>query len=137
MANELLDLTVVTPERALVHEKVDEVQVPGQQGYLGLLPGHAPLFSQLTVGELSYRQGNKEHSIAIAEGFVEVFDDEIRVLADVAEPSAELDVVRATEALGRAEELVSGGGDDVDYPRALAALERAKLRIRLGGRGNA
>ena len=136
MADELLDLTVVTPERALVHEKVAEVQVPGEEGYLGLLPGHAPLFSQLTVGELSYRQGNTEHSIAIAEGFVEVFDDEIRVLADVAEPSAELDVERATEALGRAEALVSGGSDDVDYPRALAALECAKLRIRLGGRGN-
>ena len=133
MAEELLDLKVVTPERALVHEQVDEVQVPGLEGYLGLLPGHAPMFSQLTIGELSYRQGGTEHTIAIAEGFVEVLEDEVRVLADVAEPSDEVDLERATEARRRADQLVSGGGEDVDYPRALAALERANVRIRLSG----
>ena len=135
MGEELLDLKVVTPERALVHEKVDEVQVPGLEGYLGLLPGHAPLFSQLTIGELSYRQGGVEHSIVIAEGFVEVFEDEVRVLADVAEPSAEVDLGRATEARRRADQLVSGGAEDVDYPRALSALKRADVRLRVGGPG--
>lgn len=124
-----LNLTVVTPERALVQEEVDQVQVPGLGGYLGLLPGHAPLFSELAIGELSYTRAGKIHSIALAKGFVEISNDKVRVLADVAEPAVNIDIDRARQALKRAEERISAGGDDVDYPRALAALKRATVRI--------
>ncbi len=133
MANGL-DLTVVTPEQALVHEEVDEVQVPGLNGYLGLLPGHAPLFSELAIGELSYTREGQKSSIALAKGFVEISNDEVRVLADVAEPATNIDVERAGEARSRAEELISKGGDDVDYPRAQDALQRAAVRIAVAGR---
>jgi F-type H+-transporting ATPase subunit epsilon len=124
-----LNLTVVTPERALIQEEVDQVQVPGLGGYLGLLPGHAPLFSELAIGELSYTREGRTHSIALAKGFVEISNDKVRVLADVAEPAVDIDIDRAREALQRAEERISKGGDGVDYPRALAALERAAIRI--------
>ena len=128
-----LDLTLVTPERSLIKAKVDEVQVPGLGGYLGLLPGHAPLFSELHVGELAYTLEGESHSIALAKGFVEVLEDEVRILADVAEIPGEIDVDRATEARDRAEALIAGGGDDVDYPRAIAALDRAVVRIQVAG----
>ena len=129
-----LDLTVVTPEQALIHEEVDEVQVPGLNGYLGLLPGHAPLFSELAIEELSYTRAGQKKSIALAKGFVEISNDEVRVLADVAEPAADIDVERASEARSRAEELMSGGGEDIDYPRAQDALQRAAVRIAVAGR---
>jgi F-type H+-transporting ATPase subunit epsilon len=131
---ETLDLTLVTPERSLIQRKVDEVQVPGLGGYLGLLPGHAPLFSELHVGELVYTLEGEAHSIAIAGGFVEVLDDEVRILADVAEPAGEIDVERATQARDRADTLISGGGEDVDYPRAIAALNRAAVRVQVAGK---
>jgi F-type H+-transporting ATPase subunit epsilon len=129
-----LNLTVVTPERALIQEDVDQVQVPGLGGYLGLLPGHAPLFSELAIGELSYTREGQTHSISLAKGFVEISNDKVRVLADVAEPAVDIDIDRAREALGRAEERISKGGDDIDYPRALAALERAAIRIAIAAR---
>ena len=129
-----LDLTLVTPARSLINEKVDEVQVPGLGGYLGLLPGHAPLFSELQAGELAYTLEGKSHSIAIANGFVEVLEDEVRILADVAERADEIDVERATRARDRAEALMAGAGGDVDYPRAIAALYRATFRIQVAGK---
>ena len=129
-----INLTVVTPERALVREQVDQAQVPGLEGYLGLLPGHAPLFSELGAGELSYTREGQTQSIALAKGFVEISNDKVRVLADVAEPAADVDLIRAKEALRRAEERISTGGADVDYPRAQAALARAVMRIAIAGR---
>ena len=131
---ETLDLTLVTPERSLIEQKVDEVQVPGLGGYLGLLPGHAPLFSELHVGELVYTLEGAAHSIAIAGGFVEVLEDEVRILADVAEAAGAIDVERATQARDRADTLISGGGEDVDYPRAIAALNRAAVRVQVAGK---
>lgn len=125
-----LDLMVVTPARSLIHEKVDEVQVPGLGGYLGVLPGHAALFSELHVGELVYTlEGGTTRSIVVAKGFVEILEDEVRVLAGVAETPEEIDADRATQALERAEGLIEGGGEGVNYERAIAALERAKVRI--------
>jgi len=126
-----IQLTVVTPDRALVDEAVDELQVPGLNGYLGVLPGHAPLFSELTIGELSYRQAGRSESLAISRGFVEVMDNAVRVLADVAEPAGSIVVERATQARTRAQELISSGGDDTDYPRAQAAVERAESRLKI------
>src|SRR5262249_8753120 len=129
---EAIDFTIVTPERAVVHEQVDELQIPGAAGYLGILPGHAPLFSELKVGEIGYRIGDRWFFLAVAWGFVEVQPHEVRVLAETAERAHEIDVDRAMRAKQRAEERISKGGDDIDYRRALVALERALIRIQVG-----
>jgi len=126
-----IDFTIVTPERAVVHEQVDELQIPGAAGYLGILPGHAPLFSELKVGEIGYRIGDRWFFLAVAWGFVEVQPHEVRVLAETAERAHEIDVERAVRAKQRAEERISKGGDDIDYRRALVALERALIRIQV------
>src|SRR5678815_2123550 len=91
----MIQLTIVTPERSLVSEQVDEIQIPGAGGYLGVLPGHAPLFTELKVGELSYRKGNSWTSLVVAWGFAEVLPDQVRVLAETAERAQEIDLERA------------------------------------------
>jgi F-type H+-transporting ATPase subunit epsilon len=131
MADASIDLTVVTPERALVREKVDELQIPGAAGYFGVLPGHAPLFSELKIGEVSYRQGNRWFFVSVAWGFVEVQADQVRILAETAERAHEIDLDRATRAKLRAEQRIAKGGDEIDYGRALIALERALIRIQV------
>jgi F-type H+-transporting ATPase subunit epsilon len=127
----MIQLTIVTPERSLVSEQVDEIQIPGAGGYLGVLPGHAPLFTELKVGELSYRKGNNWTSLAVAWGFAEVLPDQVRVLAETAERATEIDVDRAMKAKERAEQRLTKGGDDVDYDRARIALQRALIRIQV------
>ena len=127
----MIKLSIVTPERSLVNEQVDELQIPGADGYLGVLPGHAPLFTELKVGELSYRKGNTWTSLAVAWGFAEVLPDQVRVLAETAERGQEIDLERATRAKERAEQRLSKGGDDIDYDRALIALQRALIRIQV------
>src|SRR3954464_15843282 len=99
-----LDLEVATPERALVREHVSEVEIPGKSGYLGVLPGHAPLLGLLGHGTLTYVSGTKKHYIAIHLGFLEIMDDHVRVLANIAEPAEEIDVQRAKAALKKAQE---------------------------------
>jgi F-type H+-transporting ATPase subunit epsilon len=131
MAEGTIDLTIVTPERSVVREQIEELQVPGAAGYFGVLPGHAPLFSELKVGEVSYRQGNRWSFLAVAWGFVEVQPNQVRILAETAERAQEIDIDRATRAKQRAEERISKGGDAVDYNRALVALERALIRIQV------
>ena len=131
MAEGTIDLTIVTPERAVVHEEVDELQVPGSEGYLGILPGHAPLFSELKVGEVSYRKGDRWSFLAVAWGFVEVQSNQVRILAETAERAQEIDLTRATRAKERAEQRIARGGEEVDYRRALVALERALIRIQV------
>jgi F-type H+-transporting ATPase subunit epsilon len=134
MAEGTIDLTIVTPERSVVHEQVEELQVPGAAGYFGVLPGHAPLFSELKVGEVSFRQGNRWSFLAVAWGFVEVQPNQVRILAETAERAQEIDLERATRAKQRAEERISKGGDAVDYNRALIALERALIRIQVAAK---
>ncbi|HKY31533.1 MAG TPA: F0F1 ATP synthase subunit epsilon [Candidatus Polarisedimenticolia bacterium] len=126
----MIHLTVVTPERKVVDRRVDEVVLPGVQGYLGVLPGHAPLLTSLTVGEITYRQGAESHFVAVAWGFVEVHDDQVSVLADVAERAEEIDLDRARRARDRAAERLRKGGD-MDWDRARAALDKAIIRIRI------
>ena len=128
----MIQLTVVTPERSLVNEQVDELQIPGAEGYLGVLPGHAPLFTELKVGELSYRKGSTWTSLAVAWGFAEVLSDQVRILAETAERAHEIDLERATRAKERAEQRLMQGGDDMDYDRARVALQRALIRIQVG-----
>src|SRR5881409_4014394 len=114
MADKTIELTIVTPERAVVDEAVDELQIPGSEGYFGVLPGHAPLFSELKVGEVSYRKGDRWTFLAVAWGFVEVLPNQVRILAETAERAQEIDLERAMRAKQRAEERISRGGDEID-----------------------
>src|SRR3954465_10505366 len=98
MAEASIDLTIVTPERSVVQEQVDELQIPGAEGYLGILPGHAPLFSELKVGEVGYRKGDRWFFLSVAWGFVEVQPNQVRILAETAERAHEIDLDRATRA---------------------------------------
>jgi F-type H+-transporting ATPase subunit epsilon len=133
---ERLTLELATPTRMVVAETVDEVVVPGSEGYFGVLPGHAPLLATLGIGELTYRIGRDERHGAIAGGFAEVRNDKVIVLADTAEVPQDIDRARAERARDRAEQRLSGRAqDETDYARAAAALARAQTRIQISGRG--
>jgi F-type H+-transporting ATPase subunit epsilon len=129
-----LALEIVTPDRALVREEVDEVQLPGSQGYLGVLPGHTPLLTMLKVGELWYRIGQEKHYLAIAGGFVEVLPDRVTVLAQIAERAQEIDVARAETAKQRAEERLARPSQDIDLDRARIALTKSLVRLQVATR---
>jgi F-type H+-transporting ATPase subunit epsilon len=125
-----LTLEVATPTRLVVTESVDEIVIPGSQGYFGVLPGHAPFLTTLGIGELMYRVGREERYLAVSGGFAEVRNDKVIVLADTAERPEEIDLPRAERARERAERRLAGRTDEeVDYVRALAALARASTRI--------
>ena len=127
-----LDLEIVTPDRAVAHEQVDEVQLPGIQGNLGILPGHTPLLTRLRVGPAWYRKGGEIVNLAIANGVAEVLPDKVRLLALVAERGDEIDLDRAEEARKRAEERLQAartGVSDIDMERARLALVKAMTRI--------
>lgn len=124
-----LTLSVVTPEREVVHEQVDEVELPGTEGYFGVLPGHTALLATLGVGRLTYRQGTESRTLAIAFGFAEVLPDRVTVLAQMAERAEEIDLGRATAARDRAAERLSRLESDLDYERARVALDKASLRL--------
>ncbi len=125
-----LNLEVITPERLVLREQVDEVVAPGLGGELGILPDHTPLISQLKTGVLSYRQGNENRRMHVSGGFVEVASDRVSVLSDVAEKPEEIDVDRAEKE--RAERRLASRGEDVDFNRAELKLQRAMIRIQLG-----
>ena len=129
-----LTLEIVTPDRALVNERVDEVQLPGSEGYFGVLPGHTPLLASLQVGELWYRVGQEKHYLAIAFGFVEVLPDRVTVLAQIAEKSQDIDVARAEAAKKRAENRVARPQSDVDFERARVALMKSLIRLQVASR---
>jgi F-type H+-transporting ATPase subunit epsilon len=129
-----LTLEIVTPDRALVAEQVDEVQVPGSEGYFGVLPGHAPLLSSLQVGELWYRKGQEKHYLAIAFGFVEVLPDKVTVLAHIAERAEDIDARRAEQAKARAEERIAGPRTDLDFERARIAMMKSLIRLQVASR---
>jgi len=132
MAADSIQLVIVTPVRQLLSESVVEAQLPGADGYLGILPGHAPLITELGIGELTYRTTSGQSGLlAVIRGFAEVLPDRISVLAEIAERAEEIDVKRAQEALKRAQELIAKGGDNVDWDRASAALQRALVRIQV------
>lgn len=138
MLPQAIELQVVTPEQLLVHEEVHEAQIPGLGGYLGILPGHAPLLSELQMGELSYRKGNHWSYLTVFRGFVEVLPERIIVLAEVGERGEEIDVERAQRARQRAEERLKHPSDpDVDWNRAQVALQRAMIRIQVAGKAGA
>ena len=128
-----LELEVATPERELVREQVSDVQVPGKHGYMGILPGHAPLLGLLGIGTLTYTVGNKKHHLSVHNGFLEVLDDHVRVLADCAERAEEIDLERARRALQRAQEAGVNPALGVDPAAALEAMARAQARLETAG----
>ena len=124
-------LEIVIPDRSLVGEEVDEVQIPGSEGYLGILPGHTPLLATLTVGELWFRIGQEKHFLAIAGGFVEVLPDRVAVLAQIAERAQDIDMTRAEAARKRAEERLARPRVDIDIERARIAQLKSLVRVRV------
>ena len=126
-------LEIVTPEKKVVDTAAAEVQIPGKNGYLGVLPGHAPLVTELAVGEITYRHGGEEQHLAVAWGFAEVLPDKVTILAETAERPAEIDVERARKAKARAEERLTSGDTNVDVQRSLNALQKADTRLQVAG----
>jgi F-type H+-transporting ATPase subunit epsilon len=129
-----LQLQVVSADRSLVNETVDEVVIPGADGYFGVLPGHTPLLAVLQVGELWYRQGQEKHYLAIAFGFAEVLPDRVTILAQIAEKAEEIDLARAEAAKKRAEERVVSQTVDMDAERARISLMKALIRLQVATR---
>jgi F-type H+-transporting ATPase subunit epsilon len=129
-----LILHVVTPERAVTHDEVDEVEIPGADGYFGVLPGHTPLLAVLQVGQLWYRKGQEKVYLSIAFGFAEVLPDRVTILAQIAERSDEIDIARAEAALQRARERLSRPQPEMDFERARIALLKAMMRLQVASK---
>jgi len=129
-----IQLQIVSADRALVNEQVDEVEIPGSDGYFGVLPGHTPLLALLGAGELWYRQGQEKHYLLIAFGFAEVQPERVTILAQIAERADEVDVPRAQAALKRAQERLSNPPSDMDFERARIALLKALIRLQVASR---
>jgi F-type H+-transporting ATPase subunit epsilon len=129
-----LQLQIVSAERMLVNETVDEVEIPGADGYFGVLPGHTPMLALLGAGELWYRQGQEMHYLMLAFGFAEVQPDRVTLLAEIAEPAAEIDLPRAEAARKRAEERLMAPSADIDAERARIALLKSLIRIQVAAR---
>lgn len=129
-----IDLQIVTPDRLIVQEQVDEVEIPGSEGYFGVLPGHTPLLASLAVGELWYRKGQEKSYLSLAFGFAEVLPDRVTILARLAERAEDIDVDRADEARRRAEQRLSQSASDFDYERARVALTKSLMRLQVSAR---
>jgi F-type H+-transporting ATPase subunit epsilon len=127
-------LQIVSADRSLAKEMVDEVEIPGADGYFGVLPGHTPLLALLGVGELWYRQGAETHYLHVASGFAEVQPERVTILAQVAERAGEIDVARAESAKQRAEQRLASPTTDLDYERARIALMKALIRLQVASR---
>ena len=129
-----LQLQIVSADRSLVNEQVDEVEIPGADGYFGVLPGHTPLLALLGAGELWYRQGDQKHYLLIAFGFAEVQPDAVTILAQIAEKADDIDVVRAEAAKRRAEERLKSPTMDMDFERARIAMLKSLVRLQVATR---
>jgi len=132
--SDTFQLEIVTPEKKVVDTSAEEVQIPGKNGYLGVLPGHAPLITELAVGEITYRTGAEEQRLSVAWGFVEVLPDKVTILAESAERPSEIDVERARKAKARAEQRLTSGDTTVDVERSLDALHKAETRLDVAGK---
>jgi F-type H+-transporting ATPase subunit epsilon len=130
----MLQLHIVSADRSLVHEPVDEVEIPGVDGYFGVWPGHTPLLATLGTGELWYRKGQEKTYVLLSSGFAEVQPDRVTILADVAERPEDIDITRAEAAKKRAEERLSRPSMDIDAERARIALLRSLIRLQVATR---
>jgi F-type H+-transporting ATPase subunit epsilon len=130
---ETIQLEIVTPERLVVNDTAEYIEIPGKTGYLGVLPGHAPLITELAVGEISYTNAGKTKRLAVAWGFVEVLQNKVTILAETAEKAEEIDTARAEAARKKAEADLQKAGADGDKD-AQAALDRANARLGVAGK---
>ena len=128
-----IQLEIVTPERLVVNEAAEYIEIPGKTGYLGVLPGHAPLISELAAGELTYRIGNQTKRLAVAWGFAEVLQAKVTILAEAAEKAEEIDTARAEAAKKKAEAELEKAGPEGNA-EAQAALQRATARLDVAGK---
>ena len=131
MLPENMELVIVTPTRQLVRSRAKEVTLPGTNGYLGVLPGHAPLMTELGIGELTFQGATPSEPLSVIRGFAEVLPDRVTVLAETAELAAEIDLERAEGAKARAEKRLADGDPNIDWDRASVALQRALIRIQV------
>jgi F-type H+-transporting ATPase subunit epsilon len=129
-----LTLEVVTPERPLIREQVDEVILPAANGYMGVRPGHTPLLAMLDIGQLSYRKGQETFHLAVAFGFAEVLPDHVTILARTAEKPEEIDLKRAETARDRAQERLARPTLEMDFERARIAMMKALVRLQVASR---
>lgn len=129
-----LALEVVTPQKIVVSEEVDEVVLPGIEGEFGVLAGHSPFLTALKVGEMRYRDGERTEHLAVSWGYVEVTGETVKVLAETAERATEIDLSRAEMAKDAAEKLLTAGQDDSDLDQAKVKLEKAVIRVQVAGR---
>ena len=137
MEPQKIQLDIVTPERGVVSEAVDELILPGSEGYLGVRPGHAPLLTALQVGSIEYRKGREVFYLAVSWGFAEVLPDRVSILAETAEKASEIDVDRARRARERAESRLKKPDPDTDFRRAQVALQKALIRLQVAARAQA
>ena len=126
---ENFQLEIVTPEKLVVKDSAEEVQIPGRNGYIGVLPGHAPLITELGAGEISYRAGGQLHRFSMAWGFAEVLPDRVTVLAETVEAADQIDVPRAEQSLKKAEESLNSAHTEEDCSIATGKIRRAQARI--------
>jgi F-type H+-transporting ATPase subunit epsilon len=136
MADRLI-LQIATPDRLVLSETVDEVVLPSVEGYMGVLPGHAPLLAKLDAGEISYRVGDRRRYLAVSGGFAEVQRTRVEVLATTCEPAEEIDVPRAQRAKEQAESRIRSNPAETELEIAAASLKRAVARLRTYERGQA
>ena len=129
-----LTLELVTPERAVVRESVDEIQIPGAEGYLGVLPGHTPLLVGLDVGELWFRQGDQTSYVSVAFGFAEILPDRVTILAQIAERAEDIDMARAQESERRARERLGTSVANIDFERARISLMKSLIRLQVASK---
>jgi F-type H+-transporting ATPase subunit epsilon len=137
MAEASLDkikLEIVTPERIVVAEDVDEVVLPGIEGEFGVLPGHIPFLTALKVGVLTYKKEGVDENLAVSWGYVEVAHDSVKVLAETAEKATEIDISRAKAAREAAEKILTAGKEDQEYEEAQVRLEKAVIRVQVAGK---
>lgn len=122
-------LEIVTPEKLVVRDTAEEAQIPGLNGYIGILPGHAPLITELGAGEISYRSAGQLHRFSTAWGFAEVLPDKVTVLAETVERASEIDVPRAKQSLAQAEEALKQAQTEEEVTKDLGKVRRAQARI--------
>jgi len=127
-------LEIVTPEKMVIRDVAEEMQIPGKDGYLGILPGHAPLITELAVGEITYRKENFTEHLAVAWGFAEVLPDKVTILAETAERAEEIDTRRAQAAKQRAESAISKSNTEEDFKRTAGDLKRADTRLEVAAK---
>lgn len=124
-----LVLEIVTPERQVIKALVDEVLLPATLGYIGILPGHTPLLTTLSIGEVMYRQKDKKYYLFLCGGFAEILPNKVIVLAEIVEKPEEIDVQRAESAKMRAEKRLSSKDPNINIERAIISLRKAQTRI--------